>query len=202
MPWFLLLILTCLILSLFIREKQPFTFLLPVFFATLLFIESLCYYFKVINKNNILIYNFWFPVEFAIYSFWVVSYLGNQGYKKIVIYCILFYLVTVGYIYMRASNLHKFNTISFQLGVILLIPVLLLKLYEFINESAITHPFKNALFWLISGLLISYLGSFFQFSVENYLQENHKDLLETLKFFNILLTESLYCCIIVYFILS
>jgi Sec-independent protein secretion pathway component TatC len=202
MPVFLFLIFVCLISCFFSCEQLPLKLLLPAFFAVLLVVESVCYYYQISNKNNTLIYNLWFPVEFSFYSFWVACYLSNRYFKQSIVLCIFIYLSICGLMYIQKSDLYKFNTLAFQLGVVLLIPVLLYKLYEFINESVIINPFRNALFWLISGLLISSLGSFFQFSVENYLLENHKDVLFALRQFNVLLTDVLYCCIIAYFILS
>jgi hypothetical protein len=177
MPVFLILIFICLVLSFFSWERPLIKKLLPVFFTSLLIIESVCYYLAAKDKNTMIIYNLWFPLEFSFYSYWIASYLNNHKFKRTILLLIPIYLGICGLIYVQASTLYKFNTLAFQLGIILLIPVLLYKLYEFINEAVIINPFKNAVFWLISGLLVSSLGSFLKFSGENYLLTNYKDLL-------------------------
>jgi predicted neutral ceramidase superfamily lipid hydrolase len=195
----LLLILLCLILSILAGESRM-KVTLALFFFTLLTVETVCYYFKIKNWNNLVIYNCWFPLEFAFYAGWVNSFLKNDR-RKIIWFFIAAYLIITAVIYLTGVNLHDFNTITFQLGILLILPVLFFKLFELIHETVIMNPFKNPLFWLISGLLFSYLGSFFQFSLDNYLRASDPALLYALKIINIFLTNLLYICIILYFVI-
>lgn len=201
-PIFLLLIGICFILSISTQEKQPLKILLPLFFGLLLFVESVCYYLKIADVNNLIIYNLWFPVEFIFYSYWVVAYFNSRYFKKLFIFLIPIYATTVIVIYLLSNTLFKFNSLAFQLGFLLLLPVILFKLYEYVNESIIHNPLKVPVFWLITGLLISYVFSLSQFSIQDYLNYNNKNLSEALKKVNIILKDILYMCIIIYFILK
>jgi Sec-independent protein secretion pathway component TatC len=201
-PLFLFLIPVCLLFSFISNQKAPLNIILPGYFCALLIVECVCYYLKITDQNNLWIYNCWFPVEFAVYSYWVGSYINNKVLAEKIIYFAISYLIIVVIIYSFATTLYQFNTLSFQLGIILLLPILLFKLYEFISGSIIESPTNNPLFWLIIALLLSYLGSFFQFSLKNYLQYNHAGLTNLLNTFNILITNIQYSLIIVYFIIS
>ena len=201
-PLFLILIGTCFVLSIKNQDRQPLKTLLPIFFAILFLVESICYYLKTIKINNLVIYNLWFPIEFMFYSYWVTAYYDSKGFKRIFHFLIPFYATVVFVIYVFSDSLLKFNSVAFQLGFLLLLPVLLFKLYENVNQSTIENPIKNPIFWLITGLLISYVFSLSEFSIQNYLHSNDKDLLEALKKVNIFLTDVLYITIIVYFILK
>lgn len=168
----------------------------------LFIIELICYYLKIVHVNNLIIYNFWFPLEFLFYTFWISNYLQSKIVKKVFNILMGVYVAVVIIIYSISANLFKFNTIAFQLGFILLLPVALLKLYELINQPIISNPLYTPLFWLITGILVSYVFSLAQFSALNYLHINNKFLSEALKKINFILADILYSCIIIYFILK
>lgn len=201
-PIFLYLIGICLFLSILVENKSPLKKILPIFFSVLLLVECICYYLKTQNLNNLIVYNFWFPIEFVLYTFWIINYLDSKRGKKIFILLIPFYLIGVIVIYFFSSTLLKFNSLAFQLGFLLLLPVALIKLYELINQVVISNPIKTSIFWLITGILVSYFFSLAQFSIQNYLHLNNKDLLEALKKINFILADILYTCIIIYFLLK
>lgn len=201
-PVYLILIGICFLLSIKNEEKRPLKTMLPIFFLALLSVEIVCYYFKLINKNNLAIYNLWFPLEFIFYTYWVIACSKSVGFKNIFKWLLPLYAVIVAIIYFTTKNLYKFNSIAFQLGILLLLPALLYKLYEYLNEPVIQNPLKNPIFWLITGLLFSNLFSMSEFSIQNYLHLHDEGLLKALKKVNIILTDVLYITIIAYFILS
>ncbi len=201
-PIFLPLIAVCLILSFIAPEKRPLKILLPLFFSCLFIVELVCYCLKQSGINNLYVYNMWFPVEYLFYTYWVNTYVNSAGFKKIYIILLPLYAIIVVIIYLVYDNLLKFNSLSFQLGFLLLLPALLFKLYEYINENVIQNPVKVPVFWLITGLLFSYIFSLCQFSIQNYLYNINKELLRALGMVNIILTDVLYLCIIMYFILQ
>lgn len=201
-PIFLFLIGICLILSICVEEKRPLNKLLPVFFSFLLSVECICFYLKTVNTNNLIIYNLWFPIEFIFYTYWVVVYINSKNIKRIFIFLLPVYFFIVSIIYLFSDSLFQFNSLAFQIGFLLLLPAMLFKLYEHINEPVIDNPLKAPIFWLITGVLLSYIFSLSQFSIQNYLHSSNKNLLEALKKVNIILADILYICIIIYFILK
>ncbi len=201
-PIFLFLIAGCLILSFIIPEKRPLKIMLSVFFSCLLIVEAICYYLKQAGISNLYVYNLWFPVEYLFYTYWVNTYVKSGLFKNIYIFLLPLYAVSVIIIYLVYNHLLKFNSLSFQLGFLLLLPALLFKLYEYISENIIQNPLKVPVFWLITGLLFSYIFSLCQFSIQNYLTNNNLDLLRALGKVNIILTDVLYMFIIMYFILK
>lgn len=202
LPFFLLLIAACFVLSLKVMFKRPLNILLPLFFSVLFIVEAICYWYKINDRNNMHIYNCWFPVEVAMYTYWVASSLQQQRWKKVIGAAIIFYLLFVTGLYIKEQDISQFSSFAYQCGILLLLPVLLFKLYECMNESAEVYPLQNPVVWLIIGLLISYLGSFIQFSLQKFLYDYYKDILHILRIVNIGVTYALYSCIIVYFVLT
>lgn len=201
LPFFLLLIAACFLLSLKAGLKKPLNLLLPLFFALLLVVEAVCYWYKINNWNNIRIYNCWFPAEVAVYTYWVASGLQRLRQRKVIEVFVVIYLLFVTGLYVKQQDISSFNSFAYQCGILLLLPVLLIRLYECVNESAEVYPLQNPVVWLIAGLLVSYLGSFIQFSLQKFLYDYYKDILNILRIINIAVTYVLYSCIIVYFIL-
>jgi len=202
LPFFLLFIAACFFLSIKIRLANSLRILLPSFFAALFIVEVVCYWYKINDWNNIRIYNCWFPVEVAVYTYWVASGLQKPRQRKIIAASIVTYLLLVTGLYVKQQDISYFNSLAYQCGILLLLPVLLIRLYECVNESAEMYPLHNPVVWLIVGLLISYLGSFIQFSLQKFLYAYYKDILDILRIVNICVTYVLYSCIIVYFILT
>ena len=202
MPFFLILIGICLILSIKNRERRPLKILLPIFFFLLLAVESVCYYFKIIHRNNLIIYNIWFPLEFMFYTYWIVTSSDSKRFKKLFSFLIPIYGITVIVIDLISQSLYSFDSLGYQLGLVLLLPALLFKLYEDMNEPVIQNPLKSPVFWLITGLLISYIFSLSEFSIQTYLHTKDVNLLIALEKVNIILTDVLYITIIIYFILQ
>lgn len=198
-PLFLGLIFICLCWSLLSHEQKPLSNLLKVFFGCLFLVELACYWFKINDWNNSLIYNLWFPIEFVFYTYWVSVYLQKHKLSIIFRRISVAYLILVLLIYLIAWDLNQFNGLAYQLGFLLLLPLLLYKLNEMIREPAMLNPLRNPVFWLVTGLLFSYLFSFCQFSIQGYLLTN-KHLSEALKKLNIILTDILYVCLILFFV--
>jgi len=202
LPFFLLLIAACFLLSIKAGLKRPLNILLPLFFAVLFAVEVVCYWYKISDWNNMYIYNCWFPVEVAVYTYWVALDLRQRQHVKIISISIVIYLLFVTGLYLKEQDISHFNSFAYQCGILLLLPVLLIRLYECVNESTEVYPLHNPVVWLIAGLLVSYLGSFIQFSLQKILYEHYKDILNILRIVNIAVTYVLYSCIIVYFILT
>jgi hypothetical protein len=199
LPFFIYQIGLLAIISLFFLKKGGFFIISALFFTALFFIEYICYK-KITNGlSTNKIYNWWFPIEFIFYAFFLIKGDNKNKHFKITIILSLIYLAFVLVFYSFFQNQKLFSSISYQIGEIYLLFLITLRIRSILKEEYLGNPFKNSLVWLIMGLLFSNLGSLMHLSVTNYLAIQDIDLLNALRKLNIILTIVLYCCITVYF---
>lgn len=198
---YLLEIFLCLLFSiLFYKRGTKAEKCLVPFFACLLCIEMIAYVYvgHVVSIRRL--YNFWFPVEFIFYSFFVTSFINSASKRKGIIWgtCIYTGLVAVEYIFF-IPDLNQFATTPYLVGTILILPVLLMKLHEILNNEIMDHPLRNPLFWFITALLIVNIGGFFVMGSINYLLVKDKNLFRALSSINTIAACLQYFFFLLYF---
>ncbi len=202
LPFFIYQIALLVIINLFFLKKGGF-FIISQFFLALLFIvEFICYKKFSSGISTNLIYNWWFPVEFIFYSFFLIKGNIKNKYFNLTLVLSLIYLVFILIYYSFFQNQKLFSSISYQLGEFLLLFLIALQIRNILKKEHLVNPFTNPLVWLIIGLLFSNLGSLMHLSATNYLAVQDINLLNALRKLNIILTIVLYCCITVYFYLE
>lgn len=193
----------CLILSIiFFKKGTRSEKCLVPFFISILFVESYCRYLDIIHAPVTLIYgiyNAWFPLEFIFFFFFISTFVNSGKKRKFIRYSIIIYLLILLFFYVFILDLKQFATPVFLIGVLFLLSVLFVKIYEIMNDEIMQHPLKNPLFWFITGLLIENIGGFFVMGSVNYLLVQNKSLLSVLGLINILSLCFQYLFFIFYF---
>jgi hypothetical protein len=115
------------------------------------------------------------PIEF-IYFFWLLSKAtAGAKSKKILFPFILLYLVS-----LVIENLIKtqfiFLSISYTLGNLLLLILIIRYLFQLISSDEILTYSSNPFFYISIGLLLFYLGTFPFYALKNYLWAYHKQI--------------------------
>lgn len=200
MPLFIYEISVCLVLSFFFFRKGTLPEkLLPVFLVLLLSVELRCRWLYDRDRSPNLIYNFWFPVEFAYYGLLINSHILSRRTRNNFVKLAFGYIVFTAILYSFKKDMRIFSSLAYQVGFVVLLLISLYKLYEILNQEIIHNPLKNQVFWFIVGLMLVNLGGFFHFGLISYLNSNNKALSEALQQLNIYLTEVQYLCFILYF---
>ncbi len=199
LPFFIYQIALLVIINLFFVKKGRFFMISILFFITLFFVEYTCHK-KITNgigTNNI--YNWWFPVEFIFYGFFLIKGDSKNKHFKITILLSLIYLPFVLIFYAFFQDQKLFSSITYQVGELYLLFLITLRIKSILKEDYLRNPFRTPVVWLIIGLLFSNLGSLMHLSATNYLAVQDINLLNALRKLNVILTIVLYCCITVYF---
>lgn len=203
LPFFIYQIAFLVVCSLLIIKKGRFNIVIFFFFVSLLIVESVCYFWlinKIRNTNEI--YNWWFPFEFIFYGFFLIKgNPKNKHFKLTAILSSLYIAATIVY-YIIAQNQRFFSTIIYEAGELYLLFLIALKIKELLKHEFQENPFKNSAVWLVIGLLLSNLGSLLHLSSTNYLELHNIHLLNALRKLNIILTEILYFCVMIYFFIE
>lgn len=202
MPLFIYEIAFCFLISLFLFSKRTLADkMLPMFFFCLLVLECYCAWLYKKNEGTDHIYNFFFPVEYAFYCFYISSYTKRSNKANTIKTLIIVYLTFTIIYYAFFADLSKFSSLTYLCGFLILLIAILFKLYEILTQEIINNPLKNEMFWFVMGLLIVNLGGFFRFGAANYLYQNNDSLHDALQKLNIYLTVVQYLFFIIFFYL-
>ncbi len=199
LPFFIYQILIITVISFLFIKKSKFYIFSTIFFLALFLVEYRCYELFHKDQNTNVIYNWWFPIEFVFYAFFLIQGNYNNRYFKLTMILSLLYLLFVLLYNINIQHLRSFATITYQIGELFLIFLIIIRIKEVLRNEFLENPFKNPIVWLIIGLIFSNLGSLMHLSAANYLESVNNNLLSALRKLNIFLTTFLYCCIIIYF---
>lgn len=202
LPFFIYQIVFLLLCSFLLIRKGKFYIVTALFFVSLFIVEYTCYrwFSKGINTN--VVYNWWFPVEFIFYGFFLIKGDTKSKHFSITTILSLLYLTTAVIYYIAVQSQAIFSTLMYQVGEVYLLFLIGIKIREILKNEFQENPFNNSTVWLIIGLLLSNLGSLLHLSATNYLEVHDINLLNALRKLNTFLTEVLYFCIIIYFFIE
>ena len=121
LPFFIYQIAFLVIINLFFIKKGGFFIISTLFFIALFFIEYTCYK-KISNGiSTNYIYNWWFPVEFIFYAFFLIKGDNVNKHFKTTILLSFIYLVFVLIFYAFFQNQKLFSSIAYQVGELYLL---------------------------------------------------------------------------------
>lgn len=127
---------------------------------------------------NLTYFNYFvIPVEF-LFFFWLFQQaFKNLRITRIAFMCILIYIcsVVIDYLFLHNSDA-MFLASSYTIGNLLLLVLVFDFFYQLVTTDAILHFKENMLFWVSTGLLLFYLGSFPFYGLRNILGVNYKEL--------------------------
>ena len=168
------------------------------FFLLLLIVELVCNYVRITDG----IYNFWYPVEFGFYSFFVYSYMQFTFRRYLLVMPALAIMFCYGYNFSHWPTVTLFYTFGYGICVSILFVFVIIKIYELLtDENDLRFPFKIPLFWFLLGLIIN-LSSFLLFGMKNYIISHNRNLYEIMQYSNQILSSIQYLCFIIYFYCS
>ncbi len=151
------------------------------FVLYLLFIvlsEAIGTYFITANKHaNLAFFNYFeIPIEFIFFfSLFHQSYKLSK-YKWLPIVCMAVFLVSWIMDLLYFSKLQFFfYSFSYTIGNLLLLILILGYFIRLVTSDAILNFSHDMLFWVSTGLLLYYLGTFPFYGLRNTLTKNYKE---------------------------
>lgn len=142
-----------------------------------LFISALLYgysnYLADRYINNMYLYHIICIIEFTCVSIFILSILKSTGLKKIIYAQSGFF---VGFFFFNLAFLEKISTLSsnsISLEFLLLIIACSFYYYELTNSETILVYNKDGDFWVVSGFLFHFCGSFLTFAFYKYVAKTN-----------------------------
>jgi len=156
-------------LSVYIRtESSNYLKLFPPFLLSTLVVELLGSYLGHVEKNNVILYNFFSVFEFAFYLFIISLAISNPVMKRIIRISAVLYIIVAVINILFIQKMKTFHTITYSLGCLLIV---ISCIYYFLELFRIPQSIKlknNPAFWICSGLLFFYCCGFPLYGLINF----------------------------------
>lgn len=166
----------------------------PFYLSFIVLMELLGRYLKTQNMKvaNQALYNYVvIPVEFI--TFFILFFRASQKHRWVPLACIIVYLVCwlLEYIYLDTTRFW-FYSFSYVTGNLLLLVLIFRFFFRLVFTNAILTFRENMLFWVSTGLLLFYLGTFPYFGLLNTLWRNYPGLCESYRYVVVMLNILMY----------
>ncbi len=170
--------------------------LFPFYLLFIVFSELLGYYTKVHQLLTINNYYFRFleiPAEFLFFFYIFYQAFKDKKYRWLPLACSGLYILC-WLIDMFGMGKHRFwfSSFSSTIGNLLLLILILGYFIQLVTSNAILDFKRDMLFWVSTGLLLFYLGTFPFYGLENMLYHYYRDVYNDYKFVASILDSSMY----------
>lgn len=192
--FYILLIIACLVAYLLNKQSFPSYFInfLYLFIAVIVF-ELTALALQSIDVNHNFLDHLYQPVEVTLLSVVYYHVIPYRSFKKMMFFIIPLFWMFCLYASVFAEGITEPNTISFIAGSIIIIFYSMVYLVQLFTEP----PTKDNLlaipfFWINTGHLFFYFGTFFQMGMDTYIRSIDFALAEKLVVINYALNFTLY----------
>ncbi len=140
---------------------------------------------------NIYYTYFIIPLEF---TFMFYLFKKNLKYDRLVWFCIVVYVMSfwIEFLYENINRKNIFLSVSYSVGNLLLLILILRYFYFLIYSERILSFYTEPMFWVSSGLLLFYLGTFPYYGLYNLLKTKYFDILVSYTWIMIFLNYAMY----------
>lgn len=162
LPSYTYFIAVSLLVSLLVYQKPSgfYLKLFPPFLLLTLIAEVYGSWLFSVDKNNVVIYNFFSTFEFCFYLFIVSILIKNSTTKKIARLTILLYAMVAVVNIVFILKMKTFHVTTYTVGCLLIV---VFCIYYFLELFRFPEPGKlvqNPAFWICSALLFFYCCGF------------------------------------------
>jgi hypothetical protein len=168
----------------------------PVYLLFVVLSEFAGHYFRfhgMVQANKDFFDYFEIPVEFFFF-FWVFyNSFENPKNKRLPIVCAGIYLVCwLTDVLYFSNHVYWFYSFSYTIGNLLLLILILRYFIQLVTSDAILTFKNNMLFWVGTGLLLYYLGTFPYYGLRNTMVNGYHDLFQKYSYIMFILNCLMY----------
>lgn len=162
------------------KLKNSFLRYFPFYLAFIVLSEIIGWCLKLLDMKimNKAFYNYLvIPAEF-LFFFWIFSRsLNSKGRGGLPLACAAIYLlIWLTDILYFGNRQFWFYSFSYTIGNLLMLVLIFRFFIQLVTGNQILHFKSNMMFWICSGLLLFYLGTFPYFGLLNTLAANYPEL--------------------------
>ena len=126
---------------------------------------------------NLPIFHLFTILEFSFLGLVFYHVFTRPSFKKAIIVTIIAFTAFAVINALFIQTIYEFNTIARAVESFLLILLALLFFYKVFHESTVKRLERYPMFWVNSGILVYFCGSFFLFIFSNYILGQSEDML-------------------------
>jgi len=195
-------VITVIIGFFYIKKIKNTVYVEFIYLLMYVAINEIIAFILVVNFNfpNDFLYNIYDIITVLFYLYFYRAIIKNKKTKKLINYFSLLFIVSyvLEYFFLKFNLLTDNASYSPHFGSVLIIIVLILFLFEIINnEKIVFNLYKSIIFWISIGLLLFYVGSIPIFISKEIMSYNI-----TYQYILFGLNLIMYGCFILGFILS
>lgn len=114
------------------------------------------------------------PFEFLFFSFFFYKILATAKSRQLIATCVVLFLISWVFetVFLDDKNL-PFSSLSYSVGNLFLLIYFFMYLNFLTDSEKLLSFYRDAVFWVVVGLLIFYLGSFPYYLVFNTIAKNY-----------------------------
>ncbi len=127
--------------------------------------------------NNLPFFHLYAIIEFSFLGVIFYRVFTRPSFKKAIIVTIIAFAAFAVINALFIQSIYEFNTIARAVESFLLILLALLFFYKVFQESTVKRLERYPMFWISSGILVYFCGSFFLFIFSNYILGQSGDML-------------------------
>ncbi|WP_439417090.1 hypothetical protein [Larkinella sp. GY13] len=163
-------------------------------------VEGIGYYHLRMIKNSNFIYHFYQPVEYTLVALFYINTLDRTLVRKVIRASIPVFVIFCLLNSLFFQSIHSPNSNCFMVEAVLLIAWSGFYFYELFNSNTEERIWSIPDFWVCTGVLFFYAGTFFLMGLLNYLYKVDMGLAKKLYVINHILNILLYSLYAVGFI--
>lgn len=192
----------CLIISIFSYKNERSLYVFPYLLSVSLLAElSTLLLLKLKLEYNI-IYHFYIPLEYCLWSFYFYLVIKNSILKRIILYSIPTFVIISVVFSLEVVQIQKYPNFQTNIEGILLIIWATYTIFN-IEVKANLNIARLPVFWICVAALVYNCGIFSYIGAYNYICESRPGLTNDLKFYILnLLNYFLYTLLSIAFICS
>ena len=197
--------LSCLLISLIIAVSQQkfltmnFRWLMWSLVVTCI-VEGIGYYHLRMIKNSNFIYHFYQPVEYTLVALFYINTIYSSFAKKVIRVSVPVFVLFCLANSLFLQDVNSPNSNCFMIEAVLLIVWSGFYFYELFTSNEEERIWRIPEFWVSTGVLFFYAGTFFLMGLLNYLYKVDMGLAKKLYVINHVLNLLLYSLYAVGFI--
>lgn len=156
-----------------LRNEPSVRLILPLLSITLV-TELVAVYLKIIDRNNLFLFHFLAPVEYALYALIFFYNYKTQAARRLALVSIPLFLVTSFIFSFYFEGVRNNNSFSVIMSSLMISIFSIIYYYELIWETPDADIRSKPLFWICIGLLFYNSGNLITIGSLNYLLHHYR----------------------------
>jgi hypothetical protein len=142
------------------RIRGAYTFISAIVVFTVI-METVTYIFKLMGTNNMPLFHLYTYGEATFIALYYYRLYSQRKIRRVYLVMLVVFLVFSLVALIAQRNLYEFNSLQRSVECVWMIILALIFYSDLFNKSNVPNLLKYPHYWLVSGLLLYFAGTFF-----------------------------------------